>query len=238
MRVPFRFVMPALLALAACGSDGKGTVRVTAYGESFIEEGIPAEEVVDGWAVTFSRFEVAVRDVVVAGARVSVPDAIELTTPSSGEGHELGTVLVPAGEYREAGFTVARVEVEGMAEKGDEAKAFSWVLDAPTHYAECDTTTVVPDGGTATFQITVHADHLFYDSLVAEEPELRFQTLADADTDEDGEITEAELAVTDIGAYDPGSEGGIDTLWEWLVAQSRTLGHVDGEGHCRTSAED
>lgn len=34
--------------LAACG-DGEDTVRVTAYGESFIEDGIPASEMDDGW---------------------------------------------------------------------------------------------------------------------------------------------------------------------------------------------
>jgi hypothetical protein len=95
----------------------------------------------------------------------------------------------------------------------------------------------VEKDATAIFQITVHADHLFYDSLVSEEPQLLFQPLADADADQDGDITTEELGATDIGAYDPGNED-LDDLWSFLMAQSRTLGHVDGEGHCQASATD
>jgi hypothetical protein len=59
--------------------------------------------------------------------------------------------------------------------------------------------------------------------------------MADADSNDDGEITQAELAESDIGSFDPGSEGDIDDLWSWLVAATRTLGHVDGEGHCEAA---
>jgi hypothetical protein len=221
---------------ASCGTEGEGTITVTAYGESFIEEGIPASAVDDGWAVGFSRFQVSIRDVQVAGAPVTVPASIELTKPSSGKGHELGTTQVPEGEHRDAGFTIARVEVEGSATKGTVTKTFSWVFDRPTVYSRCETTTKVAADGSATFQITVHADHLLYDSLVAAEPKLLFQALADADKDSDGEVTRAELAAAGVGAYDPGSGGGIDDLWSWLVAQTRTLGHVDGEGHCHADS--
>lgn len=224
--------------LAACGSDdggGEGTVSVRVYGESFIEEGIQAAEMDDGWAVDFTRFAVTIRDVVVAGTPLPDPQPIDVSQPSNGEGHELGTLTVPAGEHSHPSFTIARVEVEGTAEKDGETKSFAWVFDAPTAYAECETTTSVKDGGSATFEITIHADHLFYDSLVAAEPKLLFQPLADADSDGDGTLSEAELAQTDIGAYDPGNED-IDDLWAWLVAQHRTLGHVDGEGHCEATA--
>ena len=122
--------------------------------------------------------------------------------------------------------------------RGDETKTFHWVFDHTTTYHGCETTTSVEDGGTSTFQITVHADHLFYDSLVSEEPDLLFGALADADEDGDGEITEEELSEADIGAYDPGSEDGIDDLWAFLNAQAKTLGHVDGEGHCHAEAGD
>ena len=44
--------------------------------------------------------------------------------------------------------------------------------------------------------------------------------------------TSAELEAADIGSYDPGSDAAGNNLWSWLVAQGRTLGHVDGEGHC------
>lgn len=232
MRIASIYLLSNLLLLSACGTDGEGTVTVTAYGESFIEDGIPATEVGDGWAVDFSRFEASIRDVTVAGTPIEVPATIDLSASSSGTGHELGSALVGAGEHTGASFTIARVEVVGTATKGATTKSFNWVFDQPTRYEECETTTTVTDGGSATFQITVHADHLLYDSLVSSEPQVLFQALADADADGDGVITQSELAAKDIGAYDPGSEDGVDDLWAWLNAQTRTLGHVDGEGHC------
>jgi hypothetical protein len=225
----------ALVALAGCGSGGEGTVEVTAYGEPFIEEGIPASAVDDGWALTFRRFAVTVREVSVGGTPIAAQAPVDLAAASSGAGHRLGAAQVPAGEHTDAGFTLARIEVEGVATKGAAQKTLSWVFDQATRYTDCETTTRVEDAGTATFQVTVHADHLLYDSLVAEEPKLRFQPLADADADGDGAITQAELAGTDIGAYDPGSEDGVDDLWTWLLAQARTLAHVNGEGHCRAA---
>ncbi|MEM1348636.1 MAG: hypothetical protein AAGI01_08785, partial [Myxococcota bacterium] len=55
----------ASIALAGC-SENSGEVAVTVYGEEFIEQGIPAEEMADGWAVTFDRFVVDVEDVKIA----------------------------------------------------------------------------------------------------------------------------------------------------------------------------
>jgi hypothetical protein len=234
MRLSLTRLLPALLLVPACAGDG--TVNVTAYGESFIEDGIPAAEVDDGWAIEFTHFKVSIRDVTVADSAISVKKTTDLASSSQGEGHLLGSAKVTADDYTNSSFTIARVEVEGSANKDSDTKTFSWVFDDATNYHECATTTKVPADGEATFQITVHADHLFYDSLVSEEPKVLFQALADADTDGDEEITEAELAGADIGAYDPGSEDGVDDLWAWLVAQTRTLGHVDGEGHCHATA--
>lgn len=237
MRLTSLCLLSNLLLLSACGTTEEGTVIVTAYGESFIEDGIPAPDVGDGWAVDFSRFEVSIRDVTVAGTAIEVPAAIDLSASSSGAGHELGSALVGAGKHTGASFTIARVEVVGTATKGTATKSFDWVFDRATRYERCDTTTHVTDGGRATFQITVHADHLLYDSLVSSEPEVLFQPLADADADGDGVITQPELAARDIGGYDPGSEDGVDDLWAWLNALARTLGHVDGEGHCHAVPE-
>lgn len=221
------------LALA-CGA-GEGTVLVTAYGEPFIEEGIPAEATGDSWAVTFERFAVGLRDVRVAGAPVGIPALVDVSEPSAGAGHEYGSTPMREGDYGNGSFVIDRVEVEGTAQRGPVTKTFAWELGAPTAYRDCETTTSVPDGGVGTFQITIHADHLFYDSLVSDEPQLLFQPLADADLDADGSITEAELAATGIGAFDPGSDGAVENLWDWLLAATRTLGHVDGEGHCDAS---
>lgn len=230
-----------LILFGACGDDesevGEGSVIVTTYGEPFIEEGIPGSEVADDWTVSFSKFEVSIDNVVVGGEDVSASETtIELTTPSSGEGHPYGTVELPAGEYTRQSFRVTKVDIVGTATLADESKTFSWVFDAPTTYVDCEATTEVTEGDEASFEITIHADHLLYDSLVAEEPQLLFQALADADSDEDGDITQEELSNTDIAGYDPGSESGIDNLWTWLERQVQTLGHVDGEGHCDVSA--
>jgi hypothetical protein len=219
------------ILLLACG-EGEGSIRVTAYGESFIEDGIPAEAMNDGWAVAFNRFTVALTDVQVATVAIEVPGDVDLSLASEGRGHELGSADVNEGSYGDASFTLERLELAGAATRGAETKRFAWRLDVPTAYDACETRTSVPDGGVGTFQITIHADHLFYDSLVAEEPQVLFQALADADVDGDGEITQAELGARNIGAYDAGSEGGVENLWEWLLAAARTVGHVDGEGHC------
>ena len=132
---------------------------------------------------------------------------------------------------------LSRAEVSGSATKDGTTKTFDWVFDGVTRYSACETTTVVPEDGAATFEITVHADHFFFDSLVADEPQVLFQALADADTDGDGVIAPDELEATDIGSYDPGSAGAVNNLWSWLVAQSQNLGHVDGEGHCDADSE-
>ena len=87
--------------LGACG-DGEGTVRVTAYGEPFIEEGISASDMGDGWAVRFERFEVFIRDVRVAGAGVSVPARVNVAEASGGAGHELGVVEAPVDRRHRA----------------------------------------------------------------------------------------------------------------------------------------
>lgn len=225
--------------LAGCGGSdtGEGTVRVTVYGEEFIEEGIDPSEMEDGWAIEFERFEVTVSGVQVGGEEVGDSVTIDVSASSDGAGHEIGAILVPAGNHADSSFTIERVEVEGSGTRGDVTKTFHWAFETPVTYAECETTTSIKEGETATFQITVHADHLFYDSLVSASPELLFSPLADADVDDDGEITEEELAQADIGSYDPGNEDAND-LWSFLSSLNATMGHVDGEGHCHAQAID
>lgn len=222
-------------ALLSCGGQNDGLLSVTAYGESFIEDGIPAAEVSDGWAVRFERFTVHLRDVVVAATPLEVTESIDLTPASDGQGHAVGSTTVPTGQYGNAQFTIERVDVTGSAEKADQTKNFSWVFEQATRYEQCETVTRVGTEDAATFQITVHADHLLFDSLVAEEPALVFEPLANADSNSDGSITRSELEAAGIGALDPGNRDDIDNLWAWLEAQVSNLGHVDGEGHCTAS---
>ena len=232
------FSLSFLLGAVACTSgNGEGAVRATIYGEEFIEEGIPQDAFDDGWSVTFDRFSVRVRNIHIGDISMEADGTKDLTKASDGEGQELGVAEAPVGELVDSGYTIGRMVVSGRAKKGKVEKTFNWAFDGPTRYEECEPKTNVESGEVATFQITIHADHLFADSLVSEEPKLLFQPLADADLDDDGEITEEELAKVDIGAYDPGSEGGVDDLWTWLVRLSATVGHADGEGHCHVHDE-
>lgn len=241
--------LTAALGLGVCGlfsacAPAEGDVKVTVYGESFIEDGIPADEMADGWAVSFDTFDVTITGITVGGVALggtgtndvgpnqSGTSALDIAVGTDGAGHPIATGRVPAGDHTGSAYTISRVALVGSAVKDGVTKTFDWTIEAPTAYTACDTTTTVVPGETATFQITVHADHFFYDSLVAEEPNVVFAALAAADADDDGAITQAELEAADIGAYDPGSAGGVDNLWAYLVAQSATLGHVDGEGHC------
>jgi len=232
----FAILCSSLICLLPACAMGEGEVEVRAWGEAYIEEGIPAAAVSDGWAIEFSRFEVELTDIAIAGVELDDPGPIDLTVASEGEGQALGRASVPADSYDDAAFTLARVSVEGSASKGGEQLGFAWTFATPVDFFECETTTSVPRDATGVFQITIHADHLFYDSLVSETPNIRFDPIAAADLDGDGMITQAELAATDIGAYDPGNLP-IDDLWSYLVALAATMGHVDGEGHCRSSAE-
>lgn len=215
------------------GGAARGILEVRAYGEEFIEQGIGAAAFEDGWAVQFSRFEVEVASVTVAGQTLSGPVGVDLTQASGGAGQPVTQFEVAAASYSDAAFALRIVGIEGLATKGADVKSISWALDAPTRYSACETSTVVSEQTAGRFEITVHADHLFYDSLVSQAPALRFQPLADADTDGDGAITRAELEAASIGGYDPGN-ADVATLWEWLVAQAGTVGHVDGEGHCES----
>lgn len=235
------FASALLLATAAslAGCELQtSAVDITAYGEPFIEDGIAADDMDDGWAVTFDTFEVGVKEVHLGDTSVNVDATVDLTASSDGAGHVLQTEMLPVGSYTNSGFTLGPLQVSGSATLGDDTVSFSWTFDDEVTYDNCETTTEVLAGvDGAQFEITVHADHLFYDSVVADEPQLLFQALADADANDDGNVTPDELAATDIGAYDPGSEDGVDDLWAFLTKQSASVGHVDGEGHCSPASE-
>lgn len=222
-------------ALMLCACTGEGEVEVRAWGEEFIEAGIPAAEMTDGWAIEFQRFSIGLRDVSIADSNIDDPDPIDLTEPSDGQGQLVGRATTATGDYHDAAFTLARVEIDGSAEKDGVQKSFAWVFDMPVTYSDCESHTEVSRDAVSEFQITVHADHLFHDSLVSQEPALRFDAIAAADTDGDGQVTMAELAATDIGPYDPGNLE-IDDLWSFLSANVQTMGHANGEEHC-VSAE-
>lgn len=250
------------LLLGACGAS-PGTLNVSIYGEEFIEKGIPSSEFSDGWAVTFTKFLVSVGEVSAArgggSADLTEPTyrIFNLTAASNGQGQSITSKSVPGGAYDRVAFRVAPppqgtsggnataaerdtvtrggygLYVEGRAQKGAMTKTFAWGFTNKTFYKACESTAMV-DGNTASSQLTVHGDHLFYDDLFSAEPNVSFDLIASADRDANGEVTQAELLALDIrtqSRYQVGSTG-ITNLWAFLSYQTSTVGHIDGEGHC------
>ncbi len=239
--------LAAALAFAGCG--GTGTVTVAVWGEGFAEEGIPAEEVSDGWAISFERAVVSLGEVELRQDADGEPEAseaafrqVDVTKASNDEGHALFTAEVGTGTYDDVRWriggpdaqTTPALHVVGSATKGGVTKTFDWAFDNDTRYIRCESTADVPSNGEARILLTLHLDHLFFDSLVDEEPGIAFDLIASADADDDGAVTEAELRAVDIRTQDRYGVGstGITDLWSYLRYQATNVGHIDGEGHC------
>ncbi len=233
-----------------------------AFIEEGIPAGAPGCDgcVEDGWAITFDRFLVVVQDIEVRGPQtLTGPEArvFDLTKASNGAGHPVFDRAASAGTYDALDYRVApssepavgnattddvalmaaegySIYVEGRAEKDGTTLTFKWGFDTDTRYTACETGAAVADGGTGRSQLTIHADHLLYDDLDSETPQVVFGLIASADADGDGTITPAELAAVDItgeARYQVGSRD-ITDLWGFVRAQTATSGHIDGEGHC------
>lgn len=159
-------ILPCLLLaalLGGCGSDDSGQVRVTTWGEEFIEQGIGAEEFEDGSAVRFDRFLVHVGGFSAHGPAGTVGDdrswLVNLVTPGP---HELSTFEAPSGQYDEVAYTVSPltdaallhgsateddrtllaagpygVYVEGEATRDGSSYRFAWGFQDETVYARC-----------------------------------------------------------------------------------------------------
>lgn len=213
----------------------------------------------DGWAVTFDRFLIVVTAVAIPGvARDDTARVFDLARGSGGAGHPVVTFDLPGGHYHTLDYTVGpaaalvagnaseadvahmgdeglAIYVEGRAERAGEVRTFSWGFADEARYTACEIDADVVEGGEAAAELTIHADHLLYDDLDSGEPQVVFDLIAASDGDGDGDITRAELAARDISAesrYQVGSRP-IDDLWAFITAQTATLGHIDGEGHCQ-----
>jgi hypothetical protein len=109
---------------------------------------------------------------------------------------------------------------------------------------------VVTPNGTADLQLTFHLDHVFFDSIVVPEPDLRFEAYAAA-AGSDFVVTFDELASQPLAnlhdidgtplvdamgtqiVYDPGSTPlARQDLRSFVYHQATTVGHFNGEGHC------
>lgn len=247
------------LLLGACDAAGAGesTLRVTAWGEDFIEQGIPADAFVDGWSVTFDAFVVSLDGIDAQGVRLPGTHVVDLSQASAGTGHELGALTVSADRTPMLSWSLsaatadavtdvddktldamvgagASIWARGVAMRGNEVKTFDWALDASPRYVNCDTGVPLAQGVPTDAVLTVHADHLFYDDLDSAEPNVAFDLIAAADADADGAITLAELRAQSLSGQTRYQVGGrdIDDLHGFILAQARTIGHINGEGHC------
>lgn len=142
------------------------------------------------------------------------------------------------------------VYVQATATKGTEQKRYAWGFALGTRYNEChseqdgkdEAGIVVTNNSRIEVQLTTHGDHLYYDRLQASpDPavvtSLRFDPIAQADKDDDREITLDELNATvlDVRLYD---RSGLpaSTLGGFVTSLARTIGHFRGEGECTISA--
>jgi hypothetical protein len=168
----------------------------------------------------------------------------------------------PAGSETEKDDSVSDDDLAWMTEKGNSlhlvadvtkdkvTKHLDWAFDLATSYTECHATqdgkeedgVVVTNGKTAEVQLTIHGDHPFYDRLQASEDpaiktSLRFDAIAAADEDDDGEVTLEELdaATLDVLNYDR-TGFAVTTQGGFVRALARTVGHFRGEGECNIKA--
>lgn len=230
--------LPFLL-LAACGGTGEWTA--TTWGEEYIEEGIPAADFEDGCEATFSTFEVEVTEAALIDGNGDIAaDAgagrYDVTEPGP---QTMGSASADATFYDTARFVIApaggdSVHAVGEVTCGTETKSFDWSFDTATTYLCEPADLTIASGGTATTELTVHGDHFFYDGL-EEDAVVRGQAIVDADANSDGEVTLAELGAVDVASlgYNVGPYSDVTTLEEFVTFLTRTLGHVDGEGHCQ-----
>ena len=273
-------VLAALtLAAGACGDEGgSGTLKVTTYGEDFIEDQIPAagaggEGIVDGYTVTYTKFLVCLaglkighRDGEVGGEaagpwvfdlRPAGPHAVATFEALDARRWDRVEVTVQPASGATAGNAAAAdvklmnaggysVYLEGRGVKGSEQVGFKWGFSTRTRYYDCSEKSsgegvVVPGGGAASVELTIHGDHLLYDDLQSADPSLRFSAVAGADADLDGQVTLEELAKVDLTTlpadqYGTGGAGSINDLRAFVTALTRTLVHYQGEGHCHSGS--
>ncbi|UQA59665.1 hypothetical protein [Polyangium aurulentum] len=140
------------------------------------------------------------------------------------------------------------VYFEGKIEKEGVVKTFKWGLPAGTSFDDCaneDGTPgfAVPSGGSAQVKPTIHGDHWFFNNVTAgaEVTKRYAQYIADADADADGETTIDELKALKAADAFPAAQynlaGGltpIETAYDYVLAQARTLGDFQGDGECPT----
>lgn len=104
---------------------------------------------------------------------------------------------------------------------------------------------VISDGAAAEAELTIHLDHLFFDSYAVDDAALRFDPMAAmapavgpvtlddlADQDNLSDLVGADGSPLELG-YDPGPFDPVpENLRDYVIMAASTTGHFNGEGHC------
>lgn len=153
--------------LAGCGDadEGTGNVTFSTWGEEYIEEGIPAADVEDAWAIQYDKFLVNIGHVVVAeegGAKVAeMPGSTLFDHTQSGVKAVIAFTDLPARAYTHVSYEIAPTTaqaktvgvsdadkalmvtngysafVEATATKGAVTKKYAWGFTTATLYDRC-----------------------------------------------------------------------------------------------------
>jgi len=147
--------------------------------------------------------------------------------------------------------------IEGTASDGSETYPFdlrftdlSVLSEACQNGVDETDGLVVPNNAVVNAQVTIHLDHLFFDTYATDEALLRFEPWA-AVAGDDGIITMDDLETQPLAdlrdrdgaplldgednpvVYDPGPLVlPSNNLREYVHAAATTMGHFNGEGHC------
>jgi hypothetical protein len=160
---PVVFAVALTAGLAGCG--GVGELSLTAWGEDYIEQGIPAAAFEDGFTVRYTKFLVVLKDFSLAtktrvkGPSQATAQVVDVTKPGPLElqlfkgvealkwdhvsyGIGPSPAAVGAGEVSAADVEVMKSSgsslwVEGTVSKSGVSKSFSWKFDVDTHYGAC-----------------------------------------------------------------------------------------------------
>jgi hypothetical protein len=128
--------------------------------------------------------------------------------------------------------------VSGTATKDARTVTFEMPLANPTRNANCTNGdddkdgVVVTAGATTEAEITIHVEHVFFDTLGVEDPALVFEPLAALAGDDDA-LTAAELAAAPVDPtiYDRGTFTA-DNMLAFIAASAASQGHLNGDGLC------
>lgn len=152
----------AVLGLSACGASG--TARFTAWGEEYIEDGLPASDFEDGWRVKYEKFLVVIGEITLAHrggkpvATQPVPKVFDLVKKGPVEVETFGEL--PPARYEKVGYAIApssqavagnadaadatalvaagrSLYLEGTATKGPVTKRFKWGFSTNTRLEDC-----------------------------------------------------------------------------------------------------